>query len=63
MEKDSLLLKYSFNMTEINKGKTKEGKFIYILLALFIFVISYDSKKTISCKNKIFYNIIKFILL
>ena len=55
IDKDSLMLKYSFEMTGKNDGKIKEGKLLYIFLALFIFLVSYDSRKTISCKNKILF--------
>jgi len=50
-DKDSLLAKNSFVASFNNSGKRKEGKILYFLLALLIFVLSYDSNKTITCKK------------
>lgn len=47
---DSLILRNHYTTSVNVKGLRRENKLIYILLAIFIFWMSYDSKGTLKCK-------------
>jgi hypothetical protein len=52
LDSDSILLRDTYALSVNLNGKRKEGKLLYIFLALLIFCVSYDFKKTIKCKKK-----------
>ncbi len=46
---DSIILRNNYSTSVNVKGIRREGKFIYILIVILIFTLSYDSKGTLKC--------------